>query len=222
MNRTTKTGLMATGIALLSTGAAAQEGGRFGGLEEVVVTARRVEENMQTVPVSVTTIDAEEFTEIRGAQDLTDVSIAPNVDITAGASVSGLTGAPTIFIRGLGQSDFLAVSDPAVGVYLDGVYISRTVGSLMELTDFERIEVLRGPQGTLYGRNTFAGALNVYTHAPDLDEAFGRVSVSAQRFDRTRAAGVAPGFGMRLQGDLRRFHAPVGRAGVAAQMQVLG
>ena len=159
-------GLLVAGLTVLATPLPAQEGGRFGGLEEVVVTARRVEENMQSVPVSVTMIDAEEFTEIRGAQDLTDVSIAPNVDITAGASVSGLTGAPTVFIRGLGQADFLAVSDPAVGVYLDGVYIARTVGSLLELTDFERIEVLRGPQGTLYGRNTEGGAINLITRAP--------------------------------------------------------
>ena len=166
MNNISNAGLLVAGLTVLSTTLPAQEGGRFGGLEEVVVTARRVEENMQSVPVSVTMIDADEFTEIRGAQDLTDVSVAPNVDITAGASVSGLTGAPTIFIRGLGQADFLAVSDPAVGVYLDGVYISRTVGSLLELTDFQRIEVLRGPQGTLYGRNTEGGAINLITRVP--------------------------------------------------------
>jgi len=150
--------------------------GRFANLEEVVVTARRTEENMQTVPVSVTTFDGEEFTEILGAQDLTDVSIAPNVDITASAGYSGLTGAPTIFIRGLGQADFLAVTDPAVGVYVDGVYIARSVGSLLELTDFERIEVLRGPQGTLYGRNTEGGAINLISRAPG-DEFAGKLSL---------------------------------------------
>ena len=155
-----------------------EEVGRFADFEEVVVTARRKEENMQTVPVSVTTFDAEEFTEIRGAQNLTDVSIAPNVDITNGAGFSGLTGAPTIFIRGIGQSDFIAVNDPAVGVYLDGVYISRSVGSLLELTDFERIEVVRGPQGTLYGRNTEGGAINLITRAPG-EEFSARISLDA-------------------------------------------
>lgn len=188
MNIKLKRGILATSIVLLSTGVVAQEGGRFGGLEEVVVTARRVEENMQTVPVSVTTIDAEEFTEIRGAQDLTDVSVAPNVDITAGASVSGLSGAPTVFIRGLGQADFLAVSDPAVGVYLDGVYISRTVGSLLELTDFQRIEVLRGPQGTLYGRNTEGGAINLITRAPG-EELATKVSLDLGGDDYLRFKG---------------------------------
>jgi iron complex outermembrane receptor protein len=171
------------GVALLATSLHAtslhaQEGGRFGELEEVTVTARRVEENMQTVPVSVSTFDGEEFTEIMGAQNLTDVSIAPNVDITNGAGFSGLTGAPTIFIRGLGQGDFLAVTDPAVGVYVDGVYIARSVGSLLELTDFERIEVLRGPQGTLYGRNTEGGAINLISSAPG-EESAGKISIDA-------------------------------------------
>jgi len=167
-----KTSLAALAIAVPAASVSAQEApvadqlGRFTDLEEVVVTARRTEENMQTVPVSVSSFDGEEFTEVLGAQNLTDVSIAPNVDITNGAGYSGLSGAPTIFIRGLGQSDFLAVTDPAVGVYVDGVYIARSVGSLLELTDFERIEVLRGPQGTLYGRNTEGGAINLVSRDP--------------------------------------------------------
>ena len=172
----TNIGVAVLASSLHATSLHAQEAGRFGELEEVTVTARKLEENMQTVPVSVSTFDAEEFTEIRGAQDLTDVSIAPNVDITSGAGYSGLTGAPTVFIRGLGQADFLAVNDPAVGVYLDGVYIARTVGSLLELTDFERIEVLRGPQGTLYGRNTEGGAINLISRAPG-EEFAGKISI---------------------------------------------
>ena len=183
MKQSHKTIITNIGVAVLAsslhaTSLHAQEAGRFGELEEVTVTARKLEENMQTVPVSVSTFDAEEFTEIRGAQDLTDVSIAPNVDITSGAGYSGLTGAPTVFIRGLGQADFLAVNDPAVGIYLDGVYIARTVGSLLELTDFERIEVLRGPQGTLYGRNTEGGAINLISRAPG-EEFAGKISIDA-------------------------------------------
>jgi iron complex outermembrane receptor protein len=177
-----KTSLAALAIAVPAASVSAQEApvadqlGRFTDLEEVVVTARRTEENMQTVPVSVSSFDGEEFTEVLGAQNLTDVSIAPNVDITNGAGYSGLSGAPTIFIRGLGQSDFLAVTDPAVGVYVDGVYIARSVGSLLELTDFERIEVLRGPQGTLYGRNTEGGAINLVSRDPG-EEFGGKVSL---------------------------------------------
>jgi iron complex outermembrane receptor protein len=178
MKQSLRTIFIAIGIVVLATSLHAEEVGRFYDLEEVVITARRVEENMQTVPVSVSTFDGEEFTEVLGAQNLTDVSIAPNVDITNGAGFSGLTGAPTIFIRGLGQSDFIAVNDPAVGVYLDGVYIARSVGSLLELTDFERIEVLRGPQGTLYGRNTEGGAINLITRAPG-EELAAKISLDA-------------------------------------------
>src|SRR3546814_9141290 len=74
-------------------------------------------------------------------------------------------------IRGIGQDDYLPTTDPGVGVYIDEVYLGRTTGSILSLTDIERVEVLRGPQGTLFGRNTIGGAILVTTRKPDLSDA---------------------------------------------------
>ncbi|ANY19587.1 Pesticin receptor precursor [Tsuneonella dongtanensis] len=152
--------------------AAADGQGRFASDGEIIVSARRREEQLTDVPISVSAFDGDEFTEVRGAQDITDLSgAAPNVDIQVSSEVSGSSSAPSIFIRGLGQADFVVTADPAVGVYVDGVYIARSIGSLLELSDFKRIEVLRGPQGTLFGRNTEGGAISFYTK--DVDPDFG-------------------------------------------------
>jgi iron complex outermembrane receptor protein len=180
--------------ALLSADAwSQQQAGRFRQLEEVVVTARRVEESLQETPVAVSVFNAEEFVELRGAQDMTDVSIAPNVSITNSATPAGLNSAPQPFIRGLGQADFIIVTDPAVGIYLDGVYMARSVGSLMDFVDFDRIEVLRGPQGTLYGRNTIGGAINLISRRVG-EEVGGRVSLSmgSDEFSELKAAWDVP------------------------------
>jgi len=179
--------------ALLALPVTAQQSGRFGPLEEVVVTARRIEESLQETPVAVTVFDAEEFVELRGAQDLTALSIAPNVSITNSATPAGLNSAPQPFIRGLGQADFIVVTDPAVGIYLDGVYMARTVGSLLDFVDFQRLEVLRGPQGTLYGRNTIGGAINLISRRVG-DELGGRVtaSVGSDNLAEVKAAWDVP------------------------------
>jgi len=135
-------------------------------LQEVSVTARRFEENLQTVPMAVTNITGEDLAE-RGAVDLRDISsVAPNADITGTSAISGFGSAPVIFLRGMGQEDFQVVNDPAVGVYVDGIYLARTVGSLLALADTERVEVLRGPQGTLFGANAIGGAINFITKKP--------------------------------------------------------
>ena len=85
---------------------------------------------------------------------------APNVHFEAAGGTSGVKS-PIIFIRGMGQNDFIPVEDPAVGIYIDGVYMGRNIGSVFDLIDIERVEVLRGPQGTLFGRNTIGGAINI-------------------------------------------------------------
>ena len=154
-------------VGCLSGASMAQEAPGALTLEEVVVTARRIEENLQTVPMAVSAYTGEEL-ELRGAVDLVDLGVAaPNVDIQAGSnSISGFSSAPLVFIRGIGQTDFLIVSDQAVGVYLDGVYLARGIGSLLDLVDLERAEVLRGPQGTLFGRNSIGGAINLVSKQP--------------------------------------------------------
>ncbi len=138
-------------------------------LEEILVTSRKVEEGLQNAPIAVSAFTGTEL-ENRGAIDVTDIaSAAPNVHFQTGGSTSGMSAAPTVFIRGIGQSDFNVNNDPAVGMNIDGIYLGRMVGSLTDLLDLERAEVLRGPQGTLFGRNSIGGAINLITKKPDPD-----------------------------------------------------
>jgi len=146
-------------------------------LEEVVVTARRREESLQQVPVAVTVITGKELLD-SGALKIDAVGkSAPNVHFEAAGGTSGVKS-PIIFIRGMGQSDFIPVEDPAVGIYVDGVFMGRNIGSVFDLIDIERVEVLRGPQGTLFGRNTIGGAINIVSAKPT-QEFGGSVQFSA-------------------------------------------
>lgn len=161
----TKGLLLGLGLAALTVPATAQE---FE-LEEIIVTARRISENLQTTPVSVTVV---------GQQTLTDLSItnireiealAPNLQVSSG--FGGGSNGGNFFIRGIGQLDFIATSDPGVSLYVDGVYYGRTVGAALDTADIERVEVLKGPQGTLFGKNTIGGAINITTAKPDSKQA---------------------------------------------------
>ncbi|ODU20345.1 MAG: TonB-dependent receptor [Sphingomonas sp. SCN 67-18] len=143
-------------------GAAADESG------EILVIARKREERLVDVPIAISAFGTEEISKLQ-ANDLSGVQGAvPNVNLVQGR---GSTSSANIFIRGIGQPDALQTFDPAVGVYVDGVYLSRIQGALFSLADVERIEVLRGPQGTLYGKNTIGGAVNVVSRKPDLVDA---------------------------------------------------
>jgi iron complex outermembrane receptor protein len=138
------------------------------GLEEIVVTARRREESLQDTPIAVTAFDAAAI-EARAADDIRGVvNLTPNVNLQAGGNAAGGNNTQ-IFIRGVGQDDFLPTADPGVGVYVDGIYLGRSVGGLLKSGDLAQVEVLRGPQGTLFGRNTIGGAINIRTSDPSLD-----------------------------------------------------
>ena len=142
-------------------------------LEEIVVTARKREESLQNVPTSISVLSSEEL-DARGAASIDVVGqIAPNVHFENAQPTSGIKS-PTVYMRGMGQADFIIVEDPAVGIYLDGVFTGRMVGNAFDLIDVERIEVLRGPQGTLFGRNTIGGAINIVSKKPgdELDASF--------------------------------------------------
>ncbi len=131
-----------------------------------MVTARRTSENLQRVPGAVSAFSGAQLDRI-GATDGTSIQgLVPNLNIVQGR---GSADSANIFIRGLGQPDALQTFDPAVGVYLDDVYLSRIRGVLFNLFDLDRIEVLRGPQGTLYGRNTIGGAIRYITRKPGQD-----------------------------------------------------
>ncbi|WP_218353986.1 TonB-dependent receptor [Alteromonas lipotrueiana] len=131
-----------------------------GKLERIEVTARKTVETLQEVPVAITSIGAAELTE-KGISVLTEVQqFSPNTTLQTSR---GTNSTLTAFIRGLGQQDPLWGYEPGVGIYVDDVYIARPQGAVMDLLDVQRIEVLRGPQGTLYGKNTIGGAVKYVT-----------------------------------------------------------
>lgn len=148
--------------ALITVPAAAAQGARV--LENVVVTARKRAENLQETPISITAISAE-MIEQSNMLSVADIEQrTPNLSIRA--SDNGVSSALQAYMRGVGQFDFALTVDPGVGMYVDGVYLARTVGANFQLSDIEQIQVLRGPQGTLFGKNTIGGAINVTTRRP--------------------------------------------------------
>lgn len=149
-------------------------------LQEVLVTARKREESLQDTPVTVTAMSGDTLRE-QGAVDLRSIANAtPNMQFSYGGNGSGGGNFAQIFIRGVGQPDFIITKDPGVGVYVDGVYLARAPGSVLELLDVERIEVLRGPQGTLFGKNTEGGAVLVTTKKPTQEtEVTGEVKIGS-------------------------------------------
>lgn len=158
-------------------------------LEEMIVTARRREESLQTTPVAVSAFSgtALELRGIRSADALTH--FVPNLQFDGAAPLSGAAYNATVFIRGVGQNDFAIFSDPGVAVYVDGVYLGRSIGGVLDLVDLERVEVLRGPQGTLFGRNTIGGAVNVVTRAPESTWG-GEASLTAGNLSRREFRGT--------------------------------
>ena len=149
---------MTTGHTALDPGNGAEP------LEEVLVSARRRVEPLQATPLSVVALTAEEL-EARAVTSLGGLQIhVPNLTFAPSQNVGD--AAANVFIRGIGQEDFIVGSEPGVAVYVDGIYVARALGTLMQVLDVERIEVLRGPQGTLFGRNAIGGAVQVVSAQP--------------------------------------------------------
>jgi iron complex outermembrane receptor protein len=149
-------GAAVTSVLVVSSPAVAQ-------LEEIVVTAERRETSLQQTPISIIAFTADTM-EVKGIETLEDVaSFTPNLDIK-GSRGSGNVS-PTYQVRGLSGGGG-ATGERAVGMYLDGIYMPRTTGPFMNVLDIERIEVLRGPQGTLFGRNSTGGAIRIFTKQP--------------------------------------------------------
>lgn len=182
--------VLAATLAPSVTAIAAEAGAR---LEEVMVTARRKEESLQDSPISVSAFSAENL-ELRGVTDISQISyFTPNLTFQNNPSFGGASNAAAVYIRGVGQKEFVPTTDPGVGLYVDGVYVARSVGAIMHLVDIEQVEVLRGPQGTLFGRNTIGGAINITTSKPHENMA-GDVSVKAGSDERidVKASANAP------------------------------
>lgn len=134
---------------------------QVGGLEEIVVTARHVTENLQTTPISISAVTAADL-DARGVTDIAGLaSSAPNV--TLGEGTGGFGKSAVAYIRGVGQHDALPAFEPAVGFYLNDVYHGTLFGAPLELTDIDHVEILRGPQGTLFGKSNEGGAVRIFT-----------------------------------------------------------
>ncbi len=155
-------------------------------IDEIVTTAQRTEQNLQEVPVAVTVLTGEDL-DVKQINDTLDLqSFVPNLNI---GTNTGTANAPRIFLRGIGEDESRGAVEPAVGTYIDGVYIGRLVGSLLDLVDLEQVEVLRGPQGTLYGRNSNGGAIKISSVKPQQEtSASGRFTFG--NFDRFDARGM--------------------------------
>jgi iron complex outermembrane receptor protein len=134
------------------------------GIELITVTATRQVENLQDVPIAITALSANELEKMQ-IQDLGDLeSKVPNLNLHVGDASNAV-----VYIRGVGQIDSISFNDPGVGVYLDDVYMGRVQGAFLDVVDPQQIEVLRGPQGTLYGRNTIGGAIKFTSAKPTED-----------------------------------------------------
>lgn len=164
---------------LVASGAAAQA------IEEIVVTATKREASVQEIPIAVSAFSGEDLA-ARGVQDLYGLQeVAPSISVY---SANSTTNGGTIRIRGVGTTGNNPGLEAAVGTFIDGVYRSRAGLAFTDLVDVERIEVLRGPQGTLFGKNTSAGALSIITRKPQFDPE-GSFSVSAGNLDAAKVQG---------------------------------
>ena len=149
-------------------------------LEEVVVTAQFRQQSLETTPVAITALSGAQLDEHNASSLASLNGLAPNLTVTAGTNTNGPSA--QTFIRGIGQSDGHPGLEPGVGIYVDDVYHGLLLGSDLDLTDLDRAEVLRGPQGTLAGKNSIGGSIKLFTKKPD-DSTDGLVSASYGDFN---------------------------------------
>lgn len=180
-------GVSGVAMAFSASPASAQDAAATTNSDEIVVTAQRRETALQDTPVAVTAYTGEQL-EAQGTTRLQDLAtFTPGVVAKAGQST---TTALTLVVRGQSQTDILATLDPSVGTYVDGVYWARAYGLAGELMDVSSAQVLRGPQGTLFGRNTSGGAFLITTNAPDLNEFSAEMHGTIGDYDLFGGGGV--------------------------------
>ncbi len=164
----TATKLLPAALTLLAAAAPAQEGA----IEEVIVTATKRAESIQDIPISVSAFTGAQIEEA-GVKDIRDIaSQTPGLQIKSRGETEG-----SVFIRGIGSVAPGIGADPAVGIYIDGLYASRGTNATAAFFDVERVEVVKGPQGTLFGRNASSGAISIITRKPEIGENYGRALV---------------------------------------------
>ncbi|MDA8826506.1 TonB-dependent receptor [Luminiphilus sp.] len=174
-------------------------------LEEIVVTATKRVQSLQDVPIAVNAFNADtiEVAGINNAGDLAILTPALNINVNTNPF------AARMIIRGVGTAQTDPALEPSVGLFIDGVYLGRTGLGMSDLTDIERIEVLQGPQGTLYGKNTNAGAISVITKKPNFEESEGYVEASVGNYSMSKLTASASGpltqnLAYRLSGNINQ------------------
>lgn len=187
--RRSRAGLSAAVTLLLSTAAnaaqaAPEDEGLHSTLEEVIVAAQRRDERLQDVPIATTVLSAQELQQAGIGDTSRLAQLTPNLTIGG-----GFEGVSKISLRGVVTNDFLQNLNPAVGTYVDEVYMGLATGQLLQLFDMERVEVLRGPQGTLYGKNTTAGAINYLSARPKLGQHTAALSAGFGNYERRDIEG---------------------------------
>ncbi|MGO4688960.1 TonB-dependent receptor [Brevundimonas sp. 2YAF1] len=239
MNRLVKTALLAGAAwGALSASAVAQQvstEAQASNVDDIIVTARRREESLKDVPVAVSVLGAQRLEET-GASDITALQQqTPNATVQV---ARGSNSTLISFIRGIGQQDPLWGFEPGVGLYVDDVYVARPQGAVLDIFDIQRIEVLRGPQGSLYGRNTVGGAIKYVTARLNPDEAEGTLrgaygsynqidllaSGSTPLGDKLRIGGAVAsynrdGFGKNLNTGAEHYNKDVLAGRVSAEFQ---
>ena len=158
-------------------------------LEEVVVTARKKVESLQDTPISVTALSGDRLEDM-GLSRITKLqNVTPNLVFQNTPAYSGAGNNAAVYIRGVGQKDFVPTIDPGVGIYVDEVYLGRSAGAVLDMIDIQQVEILRGPQGTLFGKNTVGGAISITTTKPN-DEFGGKIDIKVGTDERRNVRGV--------------------------------
>lgn len=166
----------------------AQEGA-MNDTEEVVVTARRREERLIDIPMSVNVFNEDLLKDLH-VVTIDEISHrTPGLVFDTTTGISGSPSSASVFIRGIGQTDFTLVTEPGVGIYVDDIYLPHSIGNVVEALNLERVEVLKGPQGTLFGRNTIGGAVRVITRKPSSESFEGDVEVVLGEYNRVDVKG---------------------------------
>ena len=156
-------------------------------LEEITVTARYRKENLQEIPIAITAVNGDQL-EAHGFTNIVDLDkVAPNVTLQESGASGGKTA--VAYIRGVGQNDFTLSFEPGVGMYLDDVYFGTTFGAMFQLGDIDRVEILRGPQGTLFGKNSEGGAVRIFTAQPKGDDS-GYLELGYGSYNRSMLKGA--------------------------------
>ncbi len=192
--RTCSVGLLAAVYCLSSPSLSAGEAV----IEEIIVTAQKREQALQDTPVSVTAFTGRAIEDLGFRQSVDITAQTPNFSV---GYPNGDTGVPAMFIRGVGLNDFAVLNQGPIASYVDQVYVASNAAQIFQLLDVERVEVLRGPQGTLYGRNANGGAVNYYSRRPGEEwEGWARASIgewSSTKFEGAVGGPISDKIGIR-------------------------